>query len=312
MGTCALVSSLPGCVVPGFGEAQQRSFRSTTNWVPKARVRVSVSASSSSQGEPDSRAEDGEPRIGDAGAGSQNPRLDSLLSPRKKQSSSADEIKPKGNAAQPALERAMAYKKMKGLGASANPTLTQPQTKPSPPVRPNPVKVEILAGKPIQSSRSSTEPSNSDAARSSEEKLGSEKEEAGSTVALSAFERAQAYKRQQSEMIAALIEKPAPEASTPEVEKEENVVEIEIHTREGIVRRKVLKLETAFANVKDIKRKGVSTIDFVGLGFADKKSASSRPAGLSESFEAPTGMSTLINISSLHRLHRFFFTGNLL
>lgn len=289
--------------------------RSCANWVPpaslKARIRVSISASSSSsQGEPDSRAEDGksgsssgEARTSDAGAGGENSSLDSLL-PSRKQSNSEAEAKPKASAAQSALERAMAYKKMKGMGASSNPTLTQPQRKP-PPGPPNiPVKVEILAGKPIQSSRSSPEPSNAGATRSSpsveggeqsvvgEPKLENEKEEAGNTVALSAFERAKAYKLQQSEMVAALNdEKQAPEASTPVVEKEEeNVIEIEIHTRDGIVKRKVLKPETAFANVKDIKRKGVSTMDFVGLGFADKKSTSSRPAGLSESFEAPTGM----------------------
>ncbi|KAG0607390.1 hypothetical protein M758_8G024500 [Ceratodon purpureus] len=314
MGASALVSSLPGCVVPGYGESQQRSFsvhRSSINWVPpaslKARIKVSVSASSSSsQGEPDLRAEDGksgsssgEVRASDAGAGGENSSLDSLL-PSRKQSTSEAEAKPKGNAAQSALERAMAYKKMKGLGASSNPTLTQPQAKPSPPVPPsNPVKVESLAGKPIQSSKSSAEPPNSDSTTSSPTvegkeqagKLESGKEEAGKTVALSAFERAKAYKQQQSEMVAALNdEKQAPEASsTPVVEKEENVIEIEIHTRDGIVKRKVLKPETAFANVKDIRRKGVSNMDFVGLGFADKKSTSSRPAGLSESFEAPTG-----------------------
>ena len=104
-------------------------------------------------------------------------------------------------------------------------------------------------------------------------------------MALSAFERAKAYKLQQSEMISALNEE---KQGVSEAKEKENVVEIEIHTRDGIVKRRVLKPETAFANVKDIKRKGVSNLDFVGLGFADKKASGSRPAGLSETFEAPT------------------------
>jgi hypothetical protein len=95
-------------------------------------------------------------------------------------------------------------------------------------------------------------------------------------------------------MIAALKAKPPAPSTTPLVERKEeeeneNEVEIEIYTRDGIVRRKVLKPESAFANVKDIKRKGVSALDFVGLGFADRKSTTSRPAGLTESFEAPSG-----------------------
>ena len=309
MGTSALLSNLPGCVtIPGLCESQQRAhtaYRTSTNWVAPAslkarRVWVSAASSSSSQGEDSSSAE---ARSSDAAPGSENPSLDSLL-PSRKQTSSEAEAKPKENAAQSALERAMAYQKTKALGASSNPTLTQPQPKPSPPVAPsNLVNVEVLAGKPIQSSRSFTEPSNSDATSSSgslegedsvvrgDSKPENEKEEAGSTVVLSAFERAKAYKLQQSEMIAALnSEKQAPEASTPAVKKEDNVIEIEIHTRDGVVRRKVLRPETAFANVRDIKRTGVSNMDFVGLGFADKKSTSSRPAGLSESFEVPTGI----------------------
>jgi hypothetical protein len=253
MGASALVLTLPGCVIP---ESQQRSHsRSscTPNWVPprsvKARV-IRASASASSEGEPDSRDGEagpgsGEGRSTDAGAGSESASVDSV---RKSEA--------KGNGAQSALERAMAYKKTKGL-----------------------------AGKPIQSSRASPQPGS---VGDGEPKLESEAEQGGSAAALSAFERAKAYKLQQLEMIAALNESQTPEAATP-VAEEENVVEIEIHTRDGIVRRKVLKPETAFANVKDIKKKGVSTMDFVGLGFADKKSTSSRPAGLSTSFEAPTG-----------------------
>jgi hypothetical protein len=138
-------------------------------------------------------------------------------------------------------------------------------------------------------------------------------------VALSAFERAQAYRKQQAEMVAALVgrkeeknknknksaaklnsleEEAAAATAVPNKEEEEEdegeadeknkMVEIEIYTRDGIVRRKVSKPETAFSNVRDIKRKGMSDIDFAGLGFADKKS-SGTPAGLSQGFTVPTG-----------------------
>ncbi|CAK9220615.1 unnamed protein product [Sphagnum troendelagicum] len=140
-------------------------------------------------------------------------------------------------------------------------------------------------------------------------------------VALSAFERAQAYRKQQAEMVAALgggkeeknkkknksaaklnsLEEEAAAAAAAAVpnkgEEEEDegeadeknkMVEIEIYTRDGIVRRKVSKPETAFSNIRDIKRKGMSDMDFAGLGFADKKS-SGTPAGLSQGFTVPTG-----------------------
>ncbi|KAH8968031.1 hypothetical protein BDL97_03G108300 [Sphagnum fallax] len=137
-------------------------------------------------------------------------------------------------------------------------------------------------------------------------------------VALSAFERAQAYRKQQAEMVAALgggkeeknkkknksaaklnsLEEEAAAAAVPnkgeeeedegEADEKNKVVEIEIYTRDGIVRRKVSKPETAFSNIRDIKRKGMSDMDFAGLGFADKKS-SGTPAGLSQGFTVPTG-----------------------
>lgn len=193
-------------------------------------------------------------------AGSDNPSSDSTP-----QGSDSTQ-----NAPSSALERAMAYKRLK---ASSKSTPTS-SSSPPPPVQP-PTNPEILVHPgPIQSSRSSTSPTSGVAG-----------EPEGSTVALSAFARAKAYKLQQSEMIAALNSTPV----EAQPEAEETVVEIEIHTRDGIVRRKVLKPDTAFANVKDIKRTGVSTLDFVGLGFADKKSTTSPPAGLAESFAAPSG-----------------------
>lgn len=300
MGTPAFGSRLPGfCVVVPACDSTPRP-----NWLPPPRFqarRTPLSALFSS-----SPAEDScEPRFRPAAAaGSDNSSVDPLL-PSTEREHSEGEAKPKQNAAQSALERAMAYKKMKGLAASSSNPISTTTTSSSPPLSPTkPVKVEILAGKPIESRKSSSTDAGTGPNPSSvggepsfvlgESSSAKKPEDGSNTVALSAFERAEAYKRQQSEMIAALNAKPSePEAkATPAVEEEEeeeNVVEIEIHTRDGIVKRKVMKPETAFANVKDIKRKGVSTLDFVGLGFADKKSSTSRPAGLSESFEAPSG-----------------------
>jgi hypothetical protein len=87
---------------------------------------------------------------------------------------------------------------------------------------------------------------------------------------------------------AAVPNKGEEEEDEGEADEKNKVVEIEIYTRDGIVRRKVSKPETAFSNIRDIKRKGMSDMDFAGLGFADKKS-SGTPAGLSQGFTVPTG-----------------------
>lgn len=114
-----------------------------------------------------------------------------------------------------------------------------------------------------------------------------------SVADLSAFERALAYKLQKAEMMEAL-KKEEKVQETPAIsavkEEDEKVVEVEIHTREGIIRRKVLKPETAFANVREFKKTGVSDMDFVGLGFADKKTSTSIPVRVGEERAVPTGI----------------------
>lgn len=114
-----------------------------------------------------------------------------------------------------------------------------------------------------------------------------------SVADLSAFEKALAYKLQKAEMMDALKKKEKVQ-ETPAIsaikEEDEKVVEVEIHTREGIIRRKVLKPETAFANVREFKKTGVSDMDFVGLGFADKKTSTSIPARVGEEYAVPTGI----------------------
>ncbi|KAL2628558.1 hypothetical protein R1flu_013244 [Riccia fluitans] len=103
-----------------------------------------------------------------------------------------------------------------------------------------------------------------------------------SRVSLNGFKKAKAYKQQQAEMIAALRGNPNdPAESTDSSSKVsssssssgtigENLVEVEIVTREGVV-KKLVSPEKSFSNVKEFKRTGVSSMDFAGLGFADKK-----------------------------------------
>lgn len=105
-------------------------------------------------------------------------------------------------------------------------------------------------------------------------------------VPQSALEKAQAYKKKQVEGMVAAVQgqgssTPAEAASAEEPDK---YLEVEIHTRDGIIKRKTLKPEAAFSRVKDLKRTGVSQMDFAGLGFADKKT-SNTPAGLMKGLE---------------------------
>lgn len=72
-------------------------------------------------------------------------------------------------------------------------------------------------------------------------------------------------------------------------DKDKNVVEVEIYMWDGIVKWRVLKFEIVFVNVKNYKVKGVLIMDFVGLGFVDKKSMN-RFVGLSELFEVFLGI----------------------
>ncbi|BFI31890.1 hypothetical protein MPTK2_4g00590 [Marchantia polymorpha subsp. ruderalis] len=107
---------------------------------------------------------------------------------------------------------------------------------------------------------------------------------AKSSASLDAFMKAQAYKKQQQEMTAALKEKVSEPTATVTSSSSsssisasatgsgsgENLVEVEIVTRDGVI-RKLVNPEKAFTNVKEFRRTGVSSIDFAGLGFADKK-----------------------------------------
>ncbi|KAG6556744.1 hypothetical protein Mapa_001688 [Marchantia paleacea] len=115
-----------------------------------------------------------------------------------------------------------------------------------------------------------------------------------STVSLDVFMKAQAYKQQQDEMTAALKEKPSEPTATMSSTSTstsatgsgsgENLVEVEIVTRDGVI-RKLVSPEKAFTNVKEFRRTGVSSIDFAGLGFADKKQGGR--AVVREDYQAP-------------------------
>lgn len=92
-------------------------------------------------------------------------------------------------------------------------------------------------------------------------------------AAFDALERARAYKKQQGEN------------SFPQ---EDNTVEVEIITRDGVITRKVTPPERAFSNVKSYNKKGISSIDFIGLEFSEKKSKRGLPAGLNSGLEPPS------------------------
>lgn len=92
-------------------------------------------------------------------------------------------------------------------------------------------------------------------------------------AAFDALERARAYKKQQGEK------------SYP---KEDNTVEVEIITKDGVIRRRVTPPEQAFSNVKSYKNKGISSIDFLGLEFSEKKPKRGLPAGLNIGLELPS------------------------
>ncbi|KAL3678976.1 hypothetical protein R1sor_021932 [Riccia sorocarpa] len=100
-----------------------------------------------------------------------------------------------------------------------------------------------------------------------------------SRISLDAFKKAKAYKQQQAEMSEALkrsSNEPAMSADSSTASSSssgtsgENLVEVEIVTRDGVV-KKLVNPKKAFSNVKEYKRTGVSSMDFAGLGFADKK-----------------------------------------
>lgn len=95
--------------------------------------------------------------------------------------------------------------------------------------------------------------------------------------------------KQESEMAAALAAKAEAREAESAQEDTSQGLEVEIITRDGIIRRKVTQSDKAVSKTKIPKRTSVSSSDFVGLGFSDKKSSSkgSLPAGLAVGLEAP-------------------------
>ena len=63
---------------------------------------------------------------------------------------------------------------------------------------------------------------------------------------------------------------------------------MELITRDGVITRKVTPPEQVFSNVKIYNKKGISSIDFIGLEFSEKKSKRSLPVGLNSGLELPS------------------------
>ncbi|KAI5056780.1 hypothetical protein GOP47_0028598 [Adiantum capillus-veneris] len=97
--------------------------------------------------------------------------------------------------------------------------------------------------------------------------------------------------KQESEMASALAAAQAEARKPGGVQDDSNSqgIEVEIITRDGVIRRKVSKPGESFSKFKGPKRIGISSSDFMGLDFSEKKSTSksARPAGLTAGFESP-------------------------
>ena len=63
---------------------------------------------------------------------------------------------------------------------------------------------------------------------------------------------------------------------------------MELITRDGVITRKFTPPGRAFSNVKSYNKKGISSIDFIGLEFSEKKSKRSLPVGLNSGLELPS------------------------
>eukprot|EP00897_Mesotaenium_endlicherianum_P000994 jgi/Mesen1/10896/ME000095S10232 len=131
---------------------------------------------------------------------------------------------------------------------------------------------------------------------------------------LAAFDSGESRKMQAEEMIAALRSKgctegdaggdtagpsdslaassssPSPSPPPAAESVDDGFIEIEFLTRDGVIKRKVARQSAgSYDDVKEIRAKGVTGKDFMGLGFADKKSSSDMPAGLRADMDRPSG-----------------------
>ncbi|XP_057850506.1 uncharacterized protein LOC131060988 [Cryptomeria japonica] len=108
----------------------------------------------------------------------------------------------------------------------------------------------------------------------------------GDTVS-DTFDQSKAYGWKQGEKSRTKEDNAADKESETDNAKEDNIVEVEIITRDGVIKRKYTPTSQASSNMKDYRRKGISSIDFVGLDFADKKSKRELPAGLKAVPQSP-------------------------
>ncbi|KAJ7550138.1 hypothetical protein O6H91_07G085300 [Diphasiastrum complanatum] len=117
-----------------------------------------------------------------------------------------------------------------------------------------------------------------------EDLISQDRSKSSQAAALSAFRKAKAYKQQTEEMVSALREGLDDLKETASNGQEENFVEVEIITRDGVIKRRASKPGKTYMNVKEFKKSGM---DFVGLDFAEKKKKPGLPAGLSAGVTAP-------------------------
>ncbi|MCO5599052.1 hypothetical protein L7F22_053151 [Adiantum nelumboides] len=95
--------------------------------------------------------------------------------------------------------------------------------------------------------------------------------------------------KQEAEMASALAAASQGKPGASKDDSNTQGIEVEIVTRDGVIRRKVSKPGESFSKIKRPKRTGINSSDFKGLDFSEKKftGKSARPAGLAAGFEPP-------------------------
>lgn len=96
-------------------------------------------------------------------------------------------------------------------------------------------------------------------------------------------------RKQELEMASALTEETEAQIASKASSDSSQGLEVEIITRDGIIKRKASRPGETFSKTKGLKRTGVNSSDFMGLDFSEKKFASknAKPAGLAVGLEAP-------------------------
>lgn len=193
-----------------------------------------------------------------------------------------------------ALERAKAYKlNKKSLSSTSSEKITKRDVEPQPPtVIP---EVEFQGGSMVMSTRFPSNesekgqifiaetssngiiPANKvDEFNSRFQEIGKRKEEEVIIKSEDAFKKSKNI--------------PKFKGTSIQSERKSRSVEIEIITRDGVIKRKVDKPSETFKSLSEMTlKKGIDSKDFLGLNFEDRNDKGKVPAGLRQALEMPKG-----------------------